>query len=125
MTWLHRIRLRTFAIIVGLALASIALVSVWTVPAWPVFGVAIAAVAVTVNSLGSRLTKSTCLACGHDLSNAPSGTYGRTCGNCGAINTAEYARVAVLPSVGHEEPVGHEELSGSDEEPAAETDARA
>lgn len=112
MTWLHRIRLRAFAIIVGLVLASLALVSVWTVPAWPVVGVAIAAVAVTVNSLGSRLSKPTCLACGHDLSDAPSGSYGRVCDKCGSIHAAEYARVAILPTTLDDSPDDATDESG-------------
>jgi hypothetical protein len=86
LTWLHWIRLRALAFVVGVALAAVATISITTWPAWPVIGVAVAAVAMAVNSITARLGGTACLGCGRDLSGQPSGTYGVACTDCGAIN---------------------------------------
>jgi hypothetical protein len=86
MTWLHRIRLRILAYAFGIALAAIAMISLTTLPAWPVIGVAVAAVALTVNRVASRLSDGACLGCGHSLTGKSSGGYGIACGECGTIN---------------------------------------
>ncbi|TVQ62395.1 MAG: hypothetical protein EA378_05615 [Phycisphaerales bacterium] len=84
--WFRRIRLRVLAVATGVALAAFALVGWASLPAWPVIGVAVAAVAVAVNTIGSRLAHSTCLGCGRDLAGLPAGTYGVACPDCGTIN---------------------------------------
>jgi len=86
MSWMHRIRLRALAWVAGIVLAAVAMVSFTAVPAWPVIGVAVAVVALAVNTLTSRLGGAICLGCGKDLSGQPSGGYGIACGDCGTIS---------------------------------------
>lgn len=120
MTWLYKLRLRVLAIALGLALAAVGLLSIWTLPAWPVFGVTFAVVAVAVNTLGARLSKPTCLNCGHDLSDAPASAYGVTCQSCGQIQASTYARVALLPP--HTDEQTDEQTDDQDDD-SADTDA--
>jgi|GEM_PF-725383 len=84
--WFRKIRVRVLAVAVGVALTAIALLGLTSLPAWPVIGVAVAAVAVAVNTIGSRLAHPTCLGCGRDLDGLPAGTYGVACPDCGTIN---------------------------------------
>jgi hypothetical protein len=88
MTWMHRIRLKVLAFAVGIALAALGLISLTTVPVWPVVGIAVAAVAFTINTVASRLTtgSTTCYGCGQTLVGAPEGEHGCICPGCGAIN---------------------------------------
>ncbi len=86
MTWLHRIRLKLLAFLAALVLAGVAVTSMTTVPVWGVVGVAVAAVAVFVNTVGSRLSAPTCLGCGHDLSGEHAGAHGVVCPGCGSVN---------------------------------------
>lgn len=88
MTWMHRIRLKVLAFAVGIALAALGLISLTTVPVWPVVGIAVAAVAFTINTVASRLTtaSTTCYGCGQSLVGAPEGEHGCICPGCGAIN---------------------------------------
>lgn len=86
MTWMHRLRLRVLALTVALALAAIGIASAAAWPVWPVLGCAVAAVALVVNRMASRLDHPTCLACGSDLSGQPTGVHGSFCPACGAIN---------------------------------------
>lgn len=85
MTWMHRLRLRVLALALGLALAAIALTSLTTIPLWPVVGVAFAAVAVAVNSMGSKLSSHVCHGCGTDIGDQPAGQYGVACPKCGRL----------------------------------------
>lgn len=87
-TWLHRIRLKVLAMLAAIGLAAGALVSLELLPLWPVVGIAIAAVAVVVDRVTTRLAVPTCLSCGVDLSGQPAGEHGVACHQCGAINTA-------------------------------------
>lgn len=86
LTWMHRLRLKLLAFLAGLVLAGVAVASVTTVPVWGVVGVAMAAAAVVVNSMASRLSQPTCLGCGVDLSRERSGDYGVVCPGCGTVN---------------------------------------
>jgi predicted RNA-binding Zn-ribbon protein involved in translation (DUF1610 family) len=86
MTWVHKLRLRVFALVVAAALTVLGLASVVTVPIWPVVGVAFAAVALVVNRVASRLDGPTCLACGADLSDQALGEHGVMCPSCGSIS---------------------------------------
>lgn len=85
MIWMAKIRLRLLAFLLGLALTVIALISLTTLPAWPVLGVAVAAAAVAVNSMASRLRASACHGCGHALADCRAGEYGVECPRCGAL----------------------------------------
>ncbi len=86
MTWFHKLRLRALAFGIGLALAAAGLISFLALPAAPVIGVAVATVAVVFNQFGSRATGKSCLGCGHNMSQAKSGTHGAMCPECGLIN---------------------------------------
>src|ERR1043165_1772972 len=83
---LHRIRLKVFALLVGITLAVIGAVSWAALPIWPVIGVAVATVAFVVNSLTSRLSEPLCWTCGEDLSRQAAGEYGLMCPSCGSLN---------------------------------------
>jgi len=88
MTWMHHIRLKVLAFAVGIALAALGLISLTTLPAWPVVGIAVAAVAFTINTVASRLTtgSTTCYGCGQSIADAPRSEHGCACPGCGAIN---------------------------------------
>lgn len=86
MTWLGKLRLKVFAYLVGLALAVIGVISLTALPALPVVGVAIAAAAVLVNHVATRLSNSTCLGCGQSIAKLPSGEHGTICPTCGTLS---------------------------------------
>ncbi|MBK9189320.1 MAG: hypothetical protein IPM33_10240 [Phycisphaerales bacterium] len=85
MTFMHRLRLRALALIVGIGLTTLALISLTTMPAWPIVGVAVATLAVCVHSLAHRVNPSTCLGCGQSVADEPAGEHGRVCRACGTI----------------------------------------
>lgn len=85
MTWMHKVRLRVLALLVGMVLASVATVAFTTAPVWPVVGMAVAAAAYGVNKITSRLRHPTCWGCGGDLTREPAGSYGQICPKCGSI----------------------------------------
>jgi Zn ribbon nucleic-acid-binding protein len=83
--FLHKIRLRALAIVLGLALAVVGVVSLASAPLWPFIAGAVAIACVAVNSLASRLTHTVCIGCGTDLTHQPVGQYGAVCPSCGTI----------------------------------------
>lgn len=85
MTWMHRIRMRTLAFVVGLVIAGFGVAAAFTLPLLPVLGVAVAAAAVMVNQMAFRLVHPTCYGCGRDIAALASGSYGVECPDCGAI----------------------------------------
>lgn len=85
-TWVHRIRLRVFALLVGAALVVIGAVSWAALPLWPVIGVAVATVAFVFNGVTSRLSQPVCWTCGADLDRHQAGEYGVMCPGCGSLN---------------------------------------
>src|SRR5947207_1061918 len=78
MTWMHKVRLRVFALMLGTVLAAIATASLTTVPVWPVVGVAVAAVAWGISKMTIRLKQPVCWGCGGDLSQQAAGSDGVT-----------------------------------------------
>ena len=84
--WLHRVRLRVFALLVGTTLAVIGAVSWAALPLWPVLGVAVATVAFVFNGMTSRLAQPVCWTCGEDLPRQQGGEYGVMCSSCGSLN---------------------------------------
>lgn len=86
MNWLGNLRRRALWVVVCLGAMALALIAWTTIPAWPVVGVAVAAAALVLNSVTSRLSAETCLSCGSDISDCPAGVHGRICRECGAIN---------------------------------------
>ncbi|MDX2146873.1 MAG: hypothetical protein SFZ23_05065 [Planctomycetota bacterium] len=86
MTWFEKIRLKVFAIVLGVVLAGVAVISFSAWPFWPVIGAAVAAFAVAVNTVGNRLSTNTCLGCGENLNGRPAGEYGVVCPCCGTLS---------------------------------------
>jgi predicted RNA-binding Zn-ribbon protein involved in translation (DUF1610 family) len=84
-TFLHRIRLRIFAVLLGVGLTAFVVVAWTTIPAWPVVGVAFAAVAMAVNQMASKLTQPVCHGCGRDINGMAVGQYGVVCPSCGFV----------------------------------------
>ncbi len=95
MNWMHRQRLRVLAFVLALALAALGTISLTALPLWPVVGVAIAAVAVMVNGLTSRLGSHVCLECGTDLAGRPEGAHGVACPSCGGVNPLHGGRASL------------------------------
>ncbi len=85
MIWMSKIRLRVLAFLLGLVFTAIGIVSLTTIPAWPIVGVAVAAAAVAVNTMTSKLKVPICHGCGKPLGDAPSGQYGVICPSCGFL----------------------------------------
>ena len=85
MTWVHKIRLRMLAILVGVLLTAIGVISFAAAPVWPVIGVAFATVALVFNTMTSRLSAPVCWGCGKDIAKQPSGEYGVVCPGCGTL----------------------------------------
>ena len=86
MTWMHKVRLRVLWTFVGIALTTLGVISLTTIPAWPIVGVAVATLALAVNSMTSRLRQPICLGCGNDLNGLPRGEHGSICPRCGAVH---------------------------------------
>ncbi|MCW5767670.1 MAG: hypothetical protein KIT19_03225 [Phycisphaeraceae bacterium] len=86
LTYIHKLRLRVLAWLLGITLAGIAAVSWMALPAWPVVGVAVAIVVATVSTMTNRLNTETCYSCGHDMHDVQAGEHGRTCPSCGSIS---------------------------------------
>ena len=85
--FLHKVRLRAFAVVLGLALAIIGLTAMISAPAWPFVAGAVAIAAVAVNKVAARLTQPVCIGCGSTIANEPIGQYGAVCPQCGTIGT--------------------------------------
>jgi hypothetical protein len=85
MTWVHKIRLRMLALLVGVILTAIGVISFAAAPVWPVLGVAFATVALAFNSMTTRLAGPVCWGCGKDIAKQPSGEYGVICPHCGTL----------------------------------------
>ncbi|MFG0305001.1 MAG: hypothetical protein ACF8Q5_02165 [Phycisphaerales bacterium JB040] len=86
MPFLHRLRLRVFAVLVGVVIASIAALSVFALPAVPVVSVALITAAAVLNSMTAKLGVAVCSGCGNSLEGVPTGAYGAVCPGCGAVN---------------------------------------
>lgn len=85
-TWMHRLRLRVFAVLVGSVLAVLAVLSLVSWPAWSVVSVAFITVAAVVHKMTGKLRATTCAGCGGDLTGLAAGEHGFTCPDCGAVN---------------------------------------
>lgn len=84
-SWMHRLRMRTMAWVVGLLLAGFTVASAFALPLLPVLGVAVAAAAVMVNQVASRLVQPTCYGCGRNIAGLKGGAYGVECPDCGSL----------------------------------------
>lgn len=84
--FLHRLRLRVFAVLAGLVIATFAALSVFALPAVPVVSVALITAAAVLNSMTAKLGVAVCSGCGKSLEGVPSGAYGAVCPGCGAVN---------------------------------------
>ncbi len=95
MTWRSKLKIRAWVFVIGVPLAVVGVISIS--PGWltvPLVGVAVAAVTMTVNKVGARLTQRTCWTCGHDLSGEAPAEQGIACPACGALNQFYLARAA-------------------------------
>lgn len=93
MTWRSKLKFRAWVFVIGVPLAVAGMISIS--PAWltvPLVGVAVAAVTMTVNKVGQRLTQPTCWTCGHDLASEEPAEQGIVCPACGALNQFYVAR---------------------------------
>lgn len=95
MIWMSRIRLRVLAFMVGLAFTAIGILSLTTLPAWPVVGVAVAAAAMAVNTMTSKLKVPICHGCGKPLGDTPGGQYGVVCPKCGFLTQTGQPRLVM------------------------------
>ncbi len=84
--WLHRVRFRAFATVLAVAITAFGLIAWMALPALPVIGVAVAAVAMAINTVTARLNEPSCRDCGSDLTGEALSEYGVVCPNCGLIN---------------------------------------
>lgn len=86
MNWIHRLRIRVLAWLIGIAMVGVAIASWAALPAWPVVGVAVAVVVAAVSTMTSRLVVPTCWGCGTDLASIEPGEHGFICPECGSVN---------------------------------------
>ncbi len=98
MTWRSKLKIRAWVFVIGVPLAVVGVISIS--PAWltfPLVGVAVAAVTMTVNKVGQRLSQPTCWTCGFDLADENPAAQGVACPSCGALNQFYLARHAAPP----------------------------
>lgn len=118
--WFSTLRWKALAYLLGIALATAATILV-TGMAWvPIVGVAVAAAAVSLNKVASRLSSPVCWTCGHDLRDQPRTPMGIVCPACGGIHQP-------LPGSSNDEALLAEVDSPGDDEladalPAGNTD---
>jgi hypothetical protein len=94
--WITRRKYRAVASVAAIAIAAMISIALFAMPWAPVVGVAVAAAAVSVSKLTSRLVEPTCLACGHDLTSEPAGVHGIACPSCGSVNSPSFVHLARL-----------------------------
>lgn len=92
--WLHRVRVTVLATVLAVAITAFGLIAWAALPALPVIGVAVAAVAMAINTVTARLNEPLCRDCGEDLTGLIPGEYGAVCPNCGLINPIHTDRLA-------------------------------
>lgn len=96
MAYIQRVKLRALAWGFAIVLAAFATIAFAGVPTWPVIGMAVAAAAVSVTKLTTKLLKPTCYDCGHDLAGEPIGMQGIACPKCGSVNTPNLVAIAKM-----------------------------
>ncbi|MEM7623082.1 MAG: hypothetical protein AAF235_07740 [Planctomycetota bacterium] len=94
MAWLSTIRVRVFAVVVGLGLAVMGMLAWTALPVLPVVGVAVVTVAAVLNGMTGRLAERACHHCGEPLGDSSAGAYGVICKSCGGINSQPSIRRA-------------------------------
>jgi hypothetical protein len=101
MTWRSKLKIRAWVFVIGVPLAIVGVISIS--PAWltfPLVGVAVAAVTMTVNKVGQRLSQPTCWTCGEDLREEAPAEHGIVCPSCGALNQFFLAQRRPAPTLG-------------------------
>lgn len=86
MQWMHKLRLRVFALLVALGILVFGVVGVFSVGVVPAVGAALAIAVTVVNSMTARLDTMTCAGCGVSIQSMPVGTHGIACKGCGTVN---------------------------------------
>ena len=112
MSWMSQIRRRALWVVVCMGATALGVIAWTTIPAWPVVGVAVATVAILLNSITARISTSSCLSCGLDLSSQPTGVHGRICPGCGAVNERNAAEFMAL----HHRPAASDDRAAGDDE---------
>lgn len=74
---------------------AIGVISLTTIPAWPIVGVAVATLAIAVNSVASRLKHDACAHCGNSIKGQPLGEHGVLCPHCGQISHPAASTLAI------------------------------
>ncbi len=86
MSWMHRLRLRALAVVLGSVFGALAVIGWMSVPVLPALGVALVTAAAVVHAMSSKLSQPTCAGCGKDLTGGGASAYGPICPDCGTVN---------------------------------------
>ncbi len=78
--------MRALAALLGVSIAAFGLIAWAALPVLPVVGVAVATVAVMINTVAARLDEAMCRDCGQDLVGEAVSDYGVVCPRCGLLN---------------------------------------
>lgn len=92
--WINQTKYRALAWVAAIVLATVTTITVIGAPWVPVVGVAVAAAAMSMAKITSRLVQPTCLECGHDLSKEPVSVQGIACPSCGSVNSPGLVQLA-------------------------------
>lgn len=112
--YLHKLRLRAFGVLLGLALAAIGILSMTTAPVWPIVVGAAAVAAITINKVASRLSRTVCIGCGQRIETEPVGQYGVVCPKCGTVSASSEP---LVPGAGEHIALGEGLAPIDDDEP--------
>ncbi|MBI1190876.1 MAG: hypothetical protein GC200_09385 [Tepidisphaera sp.] len=85
-SWVQKLRRRALWLVVAVGAISAGLIATTALPAVAVITPAAIAVLVALNSMTAKITETTCLGCGADVSQQPVSARGRICPHCGAVN---------------------------------------
>lgn len=114
LAYLHKLRLRAFGVLLGLALAAIGILSMTTAPVWPIVVGAAAVAAITINKVASRLSRTVCIGCGQRIETEPVGQYGVVCPKCGTVSASSKP---LVPGAGEHIALGEDLSPIDDDEP--------
>lgn len=85
-TWVQKLRRRALWVVVAVGAISAGVIATTALPAIAVITPAAITVLLALNSLTAKITETTCLGCGADVSTQPISARGRICPHCGAVN---------------------------------------
>jgi hypothetical protein len=109
-TFLHQIRRKVLWVVVGVGVTTLAILSWTALPALPIVGVAVATIALVINTMTARLRQPICHGCGVSIAGLPHGEHGVICPDCGHITSGMHlAEDPVGPTLG--DPDGEDETA--------------